>query len=246
MRHLDLFSGIGGFALAARWAGLETVAFCECDPFCQQVLRKHWPTTTIHDDVRNVDGRDYRGIELITGGYPCQPFSIAGERRGTSDDRHLWPEMRRIISDARPTWVVAENVLGHVSMGLDEVLHDLEAEGYAARAVVIPACAADAPHQRDRLWILAYATGEGPHAGAQAGVYSGEKGARARNGEPKRRVAWGAEPDVARVVDGIPTGMDRARIKALGNAIVPQVAYELLRTMVSYNAEITGRASGPG
>lgn len=176
-------------------------------------------------------------LNLFPADTPASPFSVAGERRGTEDDRHLWPEMRRIIGDARPTWVIAENVLGHVSMGLDEVLHDLEAEGYAARALVIPACAADAPHQRDRLWVLAHSAGAGPHAGAQARVHRGQEGTRARNGEPKRRARWGAEPDLARVVDGIPTGMDRARIKALGNAIVPQVAFELLRTMATYNAD---------
>lgn len=157
MKHLDLFSGIGGFALAARWANMETVAFCEIDQFCQKVLAKNFPSIPIHNDIKTLNGEDFAGIDIITGGYPCQPFSSAGKRRGNEDPRHLWPEMLRIIRAARPTWVVCENVVGHISNGLDTVLDDFKKEGYKTRQFVIPALAVGAPHRRDRVWIVANA-----------------------------------------------------------------------------------------
>ena len=148
LRMLDLFSGIGGFSYAGEKlvGGYETVAFCEYDKHAQKVLRKHWPDTEIIDDVRELanDAERFRGsVDIICGGYPCQPFSLAGVRRGDKDDRHLWPEMLRIIQAVRPTWVIGENVAGHISMGLDTVLSDLENQGYQARCFVIPAVAAD-------------------------------------------------------------------------------------------------------
>jgi len=220
MQHLDLFSGIGGFALAARWAGLETVAFCEGDEFCKSVLATRWPGVPIVDDVREFDGNDYRGIELLTGGFPCQPFSEIGEQQGAADDRYLWPEMRRVVAQARPAWVVAENVPGIVGMALDDVLADLEAEGYATRALVIPACGVGANHRRDRVWIVANTS---------------RQPLRVRRQPRQDAHSWDTEPGVARVANGIPNGVDRN--KALGNAIVPQVAFELLRTMATYNVE---------
>jgi len=166
LRMLDLFSGIGGFSYAGEKlvGGYETVAFCEYDKHAQKVLRKHWPDIEIIDDVRELanDADRFRGlVDIVVGGYPCQPFSLAGVRRGDKDDRHLWPEMLRIIQAVRPTWVIGENVAGHISMGLDEVLSDLEAEGYQARCFVIPAVATDAHHRRDRCWVIAYADREG-------------------------------------------------------------------------------------
>lgn len=166
LKMLDLFSGIGGFSYAGEKlvGGYETVAFCEYDKHCQKVLRKHWPDTEIIDDVRELanDADRFRGlVDIVVGGYPCQPFSLAGVRRGDKDDRHLWPEMLRIIQAVRPTWVIGENVAGHISMGLDEVLSDLEAEGYQARCFVVPAVAADAHHRRDRCWIVAHADRKG-------------------------------------------------------------------------------------
>jgi DNA (cytosine-5)-methyltransferase 1 len=161
VRHLDLFSGIGGFALAAQIVGgIETVGFCEIDPWARSVLTKNFPTIPIHDDVKTLNPKNYGTIELITGGYPCQPFSHAGERRGEEDDRHLWPEVRRIIDECRPRWVLCENVAGHISMGLDTVLSELETLGYSARPLVIPACAVNARHRRDRVWIIANAVCE--------------------------------------------------------------------------------------
>jgi len=156
LKVLDLFSGIGGFSLGLeRTGGFETVAFCEIDPFCRKVLAKHWPDVPIHKDVRGLTGDAVGPIDVITGGYPCQPFSLAGKRQGADDDRHLWPEMFRLVASIRPRWIIAENVPGHINMGLDQVLSDLEGEGYTTGTLIIPACAVDAPHRRDRLWIVA-------------------------------------------------------------------------------------------
>jgi len=158
MRVLDLFSGIGGFSLGLeRTGGFETAAFCEYEPFARAVLAKHWPDVPCFPDVRELKGSEIDGpIDVICGGYPCQPFSTAGKRRGKEDDRHLWPEFNRLVAELRPTWVIGENVAGHISMGLDGVLSDLEGQGYACRAFVIPACAVDAPHRRDRVWTVAH------------------------------------------------------------------------------------------
>ena len=156
MTHLDLFSGIGGFALAARWAGFETIQFVENEPFCQKVLAKNFKGVPIHGDIKTFKATGLVSPFLLSGGYPCQPFSQAGKRRGSSDDRHLWPEMFRIIQECRPTWVLAENVSGHIKLGLQEVLTDLESEGYDTQTFHIGAVAQDAPHRRMRLWIVAH------------------------------------------------------------------------------------------
>ena len=162
LRLLDLFSGIGGFSLGLeRTGGFETVAFCEIEPFPRKVLAKHWPNVPCFKDVRKLTRQDIDGpIDVICGGYPCQPFSTAGQRLGKEDDRHLWPEVNRLLDEFRPTWFIGENVAGHISMGLDDVLSDLEDKGYAARTFVIPACAVDAKHRRDRVWIVAHSTTE--------------------------------------------------------------------------------------
>ncbi len=163
LRVLDLFSGIGGFSLGLeRTGGFETVAFCEIDPFPRKVLAKHWPGVPIFADVRELRGDDVGPVDVICGGYPCQPFSTAGQRRGAEDDRHLWPEFSRLVDELRPAWVIGENVAGHISMGIDDVLSDLETKGYTCRTFVNPAFAVDAPHKRDRCWIVAHteSTGE--------------------------------------------------------------------------------------
>lgn len=227
--HLDLFSGIGGFALAAQWAGFETVAFCEIEDFPRKVLEKNFPGVPIHRDIRDLDGEEYAGIDLITGGYPCQPFSTLGKRAGENDTSHLWPEMRRVIRQARPTWVVAENVAGHISMGLDDVLDDLEDIGYSARAVVIPAVAVGANHRRMRVWIVANSTELGLGDNIQ------EQGYNAPAHFWGKWEEWEIKPTIFGENDGIPNRVDR--IKGLGNAIVPQVAYEILRHLPAvYNA----------
>lgn len=157
MRVLDLFSGIGGFSLGLESAGMETVAFCEQDKFCQKVLAHHWPTLPIHSDITELNGYEYRGsVELVCGGFPCQPFSVAGKQLGKEDDRALWPEMLRVIREVAPRWVIGENVSGIIPMELDQVLSDLEGEGYTCWTFVLPACAVDAHHRRDRVWVVAY------------------------------------------------------------------------------------------
>ena len=161
LKVLDLFSGIGGFSLGLeRTGGFETVAFCEIEDYPRRVLAKHWPEVPCYEDVKELtherlEADGLGGIDIIVGGYPCQPFSTAGQRRGAEDDRHLWPEVKRLMATVRPTWGLFENVAGHISMGLDEVLSDLADEGYAAWTCIIPACAVDAPHRRDRVWIIA-------------------------------------------------------------------------------------------
>ena len=160
LRVLDLFSGIGGMSLGLEMTGgFRTVAFCERDAYCKSILRQHWPTTPIYGDVKELNYD--QPVDVICGGYPCQPFSQAGKRRGDQDDRHLWPEMARIIDETRPTWVLAENVAGHVSLGLDQVLSDLEARNYTWGAYIIPAVAVNAHHRRDRVWIIAHSDGKG-------------------------------------------------------------------------------------
>lgn len=160
MTHGSLFSGIGGFDLAAQWMGWENLFHVERDPFCRQVLSHHFPESQSFDDVKEFDATPFRGrVRIISGGFPCQPFSAAGKRAGTSDDRYLWPEMFRIIREARPTFVVAENVRGLISWNdglvLDTVCTDLEGEGYEVFPVVLPAASVNAPHRRDRIWIVA-------------------------------------------------------------------------------------------
>ena len=300
LTHLDLFSGIGGFALAAKWNGFRTLAFCDNEPYAQAVLKKHWPDVPCHKDIREVRGDLYAGVTLLTGGFPCQPFSVAGKQRGKGDDRYLWPEMLRVIREARPAWIIGENVAGIVNLALDQVHTDLEAEGYEVESLIIPACGVDAPHRRDRVWIVAHSKGgergriqdKGGAKGSQdcdqlSGITGGlfgesrssnvanPKGNRTQgrvfeprekrdkswkngnvvaNAISQRRCGWNTEgqyaedawrssghpwdnpggmatwlpePDVGRVANGIPNRIHR--LKGLGNAIVPQVAAEIIR-----------------
>ena len=164
MKHLDLFSGIGGFALGLQKVGFETVAFCDIEKYCQHLLKQKWNGVKIYNDVREITKEKFKadGIEfpeIITGGFPCQPFSVAGSRKGTDDNRHLWPEMFRIIKEFKPRWVIGENVRGIVSIqdGLvfETVCTDLESEGYEVQTFNIPAVGVGAPHKRERIWIVA-------------------------------------------------------------------------------------------
>lgn len=161
MNHGSLFSGIGGFDLAAEWMGWNNMFHCEINPFCQQVLKHYWPNAECYDDIKKTDFTKWRGtIDIISGGFPCQPYSHAGLRKGKDDDRHLWPEMLRAIREIEPSYIVGENVRGLISwnegMVFDEVQTDLELAGYEVAAVVIPAAGVNAPHGRDRVWFVAY------------------------------------------------------------------------------------------
>ena len=274
LTHLDLFSGIGGFALAAKWNGYRTLAFCDNEPYAQAVLKKHWPDVPCHQDIREVRGELYAGVTLLTGGFPCQPFSVAGKQRGKDDNRYLWPEMLRVIREAKPTWIIGENVAGIVNLALDQVCTDLEAEGYEVEPIIIPACAVDAPHRRDRVWIVANAISHAERSAHGEAAGGGQRGREEQSecqrnqvgGNPAnssadvsdtigqrrcggdtegqyaedawqsssgagynaRRVeGWLPEPNVGRVAHGIPNRVHR--LKGLGNAIVPQVASEIIR-----------------
>ena len=167
LTHLSLFSGIGGLDIAAEMAGFVTVGQCEWADFQTKVLEKHWPDVPRWRDIRTLTGDSFyertglRTVDVISGGFPCQPFSLAGKRGGKDDDRFLWPEMLRVIRELRPTWVIGENVPGIVNLALDQVLSDLEGEGYSAQAFIVPACGVDAPHKRERCCILAYSVNGG-------------------------------------------------------------------------------------
>ncbi|MGF6356717.1 DNA (cytosine-5)-methyltransferase 1 [Paenibacillus sp. 4624] len=206
MRKLSLFSGVGGIDLAAHWAGMETVAFCEREPFPQKVLQKNFPGVPIYDDVCTLtadrlkeDGiiGNGRTIDIISAGYPCQPFSHAGKRRGKEDDRHLWPEVARILQEVRPTWFLGENVAGHITLGLDEVLTDLEGLGYITQAFVIPASAVYAGHRRDRVFIVGYTEHDGSY-----GTEIGRSSNQASDNIAQRQITTGESEGASRPKDG--------------------------------------------
>jgi DNA (cytosine-5)-methyltransferase 1 len=166
MKHGSLFSGIGGFDLAAEWMGWENVFHCEWNDFGKRVLSYYWPNAISYNDITETDFTIHRGrIDILTGGFPCQPYSAAGKRRGKDDERHLWPQMLRAIREIQPRWVVGENVFGITNWNgglvFNEVQADLEAEGYEVQAYVLPACAVNAPHRRDRVWFVAHRCGDG-------------------------------------------------------------------------------------
>jgi DNA (cytosine-5)-methyltransferase 1 len=232
LQHLDLFSGIGGFSLGLESAGLaKTVAFCDTDNFCQEVLKKHWPKVPIFSDVKELTYEKLKTnginkIDIITGGYPCQPFSVAGRKKGEEDPRHVWPEYFRLIKELRPTWVIGENVGGHIKLGLDSVLSDLESEGYSTRTFSISASSIGANHKRERVWILANSKSCNRNeyeTDREHGKIETQKIFGNGNGLSGVSSRWEIEPDVGRVAHGIPNTMDR--LKSLGNSVVPQIPY---------------------
>ena len=281
VNHASLFSGIGEFDLAASWMGWENVFQSEIDPFCNQVLEHHFPTTTRYEDIRNIDGTEWRGqIDILTGGFPCQPFSAAGKRRGTDDNRFLWPEMLRIICEVRPTWIVAENVRGITSieqgMVFERVCSELEENEYEVQPFCIPACSVQAPHKRERIWFIAHytgkrlegATGESLQRGMlrppreaspddtnaigtrlEGGSKDGERHGRQSCGDGSDEGArWSenwleAATRLCRVDDGLPRELHgitvprwrKESIKAYGNSIVPQVAYQIFQSIPALN-----------
>ena len=226
MKALSLFSGIGGLDEAAEWAGIEVVAMCEIDPFCRAVLCKKWPSMTIFEDVRRLRGSDVGAVDIIFGGYPCQPFSTAGLQRAEEDPRHLWPEFMRLVRELRPAWVLGENVDGHVKWGMDTVLQDLDGEGYAARAFVVPAGAVGAFHRRYRTVLVANAYGNGQQ-GCEHSLIDSQEWDQAKHAAllppPARRIPSRDDISSPRILgtnDGFP---DRAyRAMSLGNAAMPQ------------------------
>ena len=212
LTHVSLFSGIGGADLAASWAGFTTVAFSEIDPYCCRVLEKNFPGIPNLGDIRGItkesvmkvmsdETHDRPAITVLSGGFPCQPFSVAGKQRGKEDDRYLWPEMLRVVKELKPAWVIGENVAGFIRLGLDDALSDLEAAGYEARAFVLPACGVGAPHQRMRCFIVGYSKHDGPPA-CQVSGRDIEDASRRKEGtqqafKPSRAGESGCDDDVA-------------------------------------------------
>ena len=179
MKHASLFSGIGGFDLAAEWMGWENIFHCEIAEFPRKILKYHFPNSICYEDIKKTDFTKHRGeIDIISGGFPCQPYSNAGKRKGKDDDRHLWPEMLRVIREIQPRFVVGENVAGLLSwnngMVFHEIITDLENEGYETQAFLIPACATNAPHRRDRIWFIAHT--DGTEQGNDIGENIGQEG----------------------------------------------------------------------
>lgn len=244
MNHLSLFSGIGGIDLAAEWAGMTTVAFVEQNKFCQKVLAKHWPNVPIFDDVKTLTKDDIsEPIDIISGGFPCQPFSVSGKQLGGKDDRYLWPEFARLIEEFKPSWIVGENVVGIIDLALDDVLADLERIGYSSRAFVIPACAVGAKHERQRVFIVGF-NADRSNADRERNARKPRNDIEQRKGKKniKERDKWqhelGAVDDAQtfstyagamRELHGIPQRMDR--LKSLGNAVVPQQVYPILKAI---------------
>ncbi len=284
MTHGSLFSGIGGFDLAAEWMGWENVFHCEWNPFGQRVLKHYWPNAKSYHDITKTDFNVHRGtIDILTGGFPCQPYSTAGKRLGKADERHLFPEMLRAIKEIQPRWIIGENVRGLVSwnggMVFDEVYADLESQGYEVVSFLIPAVAVNAPHRRDRVWFVAYTCSNrlkearkfaidakqnfisgcilqeriASDASNTEGI--GQKHAlenreleRQRFRQPNKRNAWHSFPSVAPICTGDDGFSDRLdnitfskwrneSIKAGGNAIVPQVALQIFKTIQQFEHE---------
>jgi DNA (cytosine-5)-methyltransferase 1 len=248
LRHGSLFSGIGGFDLAASWLGWENVFHCEINEFCLQVLKHYWPNAITYKDIITTDFTVWRDrIDILTGGFPCQPFSLAGKRRGTEDDRNLWPEMFRAIRECKPRWIVAENVVGIVTwqegLVFDQVYVDLESEGYTVQSFIIPACAVNAPHRRERVWFIAYASSVRMEGNRPTWKYFTQppfeteilRCDNARDYAEK----WTSQSAICSKHDGLPCAVDgitfskwrNESIKGLGNAVVPQLVYELFKTI---------------
>lgn len=252
MKHGSLFSGIGGFDLASQSMGWDNIFHCEWNPFGQKILKHYFPNSISYDDITKTDFSIHRGtIDILTGGFPCQPYSTSGLRKGKDDERHLFPEMLRAIKEIKPRWVVGENVRGLVSWNgglvFDEVCADLESEGYEVQPFLIPAAGIGARHQRQRIWFIAY---------------SKSIGRKIRNGKEEREIQQGLRPEALHSIpswetlsaqspicgedDGLPKELDNITfskwrsesVKAYGNAIVPQVAYQIFKTIELFEKNI--------
>jgi DNA (cytosine-5)-methyltransferase 1 len=285
MNHGSLFSGIGGFDLAAEWMGWNNTFHCEWMPFPRKVLSHYFPNSISYEDITKTDFSIHRGtIDILTGGFPCQPYSSAGKRLGKEDERHLWPHMLRAISEIKPTYVVGENVRGLTNwnggMVFEEVCVDLESQGYTVQPILLPACAVGAPHRRDRVWFVAANTSSiglcnnstrkefqfKTHR-TQFGLdedatnsdsirqhececdnekQPSERGINALNDIDETLKYWNNFPTQSPICggnDGLPTELDgitfskwrQESIKGYGNAIVPQVAYEIFKVIQRLN-----------
>ena len=240
MKVGSLFSGIGGLDLGLERAGMTVAWQSEIDPYASRVLAKHWPHVPNLGDITKIDWSQVEPVDLICGGYPCQPFSQFGLRRGGDDPRHLWPFFADAIRELRPRCVLLENVTGHLSLGFGQVLGDLAALGFDAQWDCIPAGFVGAPHLRKRIFIVGSNTNGSD--GSQVGQLPIQRGLR--TGADSRRNSkgtwWATEPDVGRVADGIPNRVDR--LHALGNAVVPQVAEWIGRRIIESFAVTADRA----
>ena len=244
MTHGSLFSGIGGFDLAAEWMGWENVFHCERNEFGQKILKKNFPNAISYGDITKTDFTKHKGeIDIISGGFPCQPFSTAGKRKGKDDDRHLWPEMLRAIGEIQPCWVIGENVSGLLNWGkglvLDEIKSDLEAKGFEVFSpLVLPALSVNAPHRRDRVWFVAYSKQRVCKSSRipdkipiriMENKWSSDEGSSFVSSQ---WLEYKTDRRTLRNDDGFSEGLDR--IGALGNAIVPQVAYQIFKSIQQY------------
>lgn len=264
MKHGSLFSGIGGFDLAAEWMGWENIFHCEWNDFGKRILKYYWPKAINYNDITKTDFTIHRGtIDILSGGFPCQPYSGAWKRKGTADNRHLWPEMLRAIREIQPSFIVGENVRGLTNWNgglvFDQVQAEMEAQGYEVLPFLLPACAVNAPHRRDRIWFIAYnksnrrkrGTGKVGSISANASSirFQGrciEHGLCKKPGEEFIKIpysnSWENFPSQSPVCngdDGISSQLDgitfskwrKESIKGGGNAIVPQVAYEIFKAI---------------
>jgi DNA (cytosine-5)-methyltransferase 1 len=232
MKILDLFSGIGGFSLGLERAGMQTIAFCEVDPACRQVLKKHWPDVPIFEDVKTLTAKDIHDtVDVICGGFPCQDISLAGKGAGLAGERSgLWYEYRRLIEEIRPRYVIIENVAALRSRGLDAVLSGLTEIGYDAEWHCIPACAVGAPHRRDRVWIIAYPQRHNERQEPCCRTL-GRMG-REFQSFPWHRDWKSALREFRGMDDGLSYGVDR--LNTLRNAVVPQIPEMIGNAILSY------------
>lgn len=259
MLHISLFSGIGGFDLAAEWMGWKNIVSCEINDFGNKVLEYYWPNAYHHRDIHTLNyelineqlakryGQEWRSDDIIlTGGFPCQPYSVAGKRLGKEDERHLWPEMLRVISEVKPTFVVGENVGGLLSWNgglvFDEVRADLEAQGYEVAVFVLPAAGVNAPHKRERVWFVAYSVGKRYERLNISTKFSkqGKWNDKLYYAEQYKYWAdFSLQSSICSRNDGVSLRLDsitfskwrNETIKAGGNAIVPQVAFEIFKAI---------------
>jgi len=246
MNVLDVCSGIGGFSLGLEQTGFfKTVAFCEKNKFCKQILKKHWKDIPIYNDLKEIGNEPTKikeKFDVIVCGLPCQPFSLAGKQKGTEDNRHLWDYLFSIIKQKKPTWVIIENTPNFVNVALDNVCSNLEAQDYSTQSFIIPACSVGTPHKRDRVWVIGKLVGNSS-SNRRSKSYASEEEGRViqqsktggllqskRTGTLRdkfRLDQWIFKPRVRGVVDGIPSRVDRNRLTALGNSVMPQILFNL-------------------